>query len=105
MKNQRENVIITADRKWLKDVVHIIPEQERRTMDMDEIKTIFDGKWVFSIHTEDDPFTAVPVIIADKPYEGSEEGIYGQFNDSEQNGYTSYTSLLLTSNILGFEVL
>ena len=86
-------------------MVTIIPEQERKRMGMDEIQAAFDGKWVFLVQTNDVPFSAVPVVIADEPYEGSENEIYEQFSDSDANGITGHVSLLLSASMLGFEVL
>jgi hypothetical protein len=40
--------------------------KDRKAMSMEEIKKVYSGKWIFSIHTKDNPFSAVPVILADR---------------------------------------
>ena len=84
-------------------MVQIIPEQERRAMCREEIRKTYNGKWVFMAHVKDSPFSAVPVIIADKPYEGSESGIYTPFKENSRYGVTSYISLLMGVSMMGFE--
>lgn len=85
-------------------MVTVIPKQERKRMGMEELQAAYDGKWVFLVQTEDVPFSAVPVVVADEPYEGSESELYEQFSDGKENGVTGHVSLLLSASMLGFEV-
>ena len=85
-------------------MVSTIPENEQRAMSKEEIKEAFNGRWIFMTHIQDDPYSAVPVVIADTPYEGSEDGIYQDYVNDERYGVTGYTSLLLCASMTGFEV-
>jgi len=77
-------------------VVTIIPENERKLMTYDEVKSIFDGKWVFLTHAIIAPGTfpekGVPTVIADKPFEGVESSLYDEF-DKDEYGQTISTDL------------
>ena len=85
-------------------MVIIIPEQDRVAMSRKAIKEAYDGKWIFLIQIKNSPeYSAIPVVIADKPYEDREQGIYNQFQSAEC-GLTGHISLLTTSGMLGFEV-
>jgi hypothetical protein len=82
-----------------------IPKEEQKRMSYEAIEKSYDGKWVFLIDIIDDPFSGIPVIIADEPMEDAEEGIYKQFTSSAlANGtLTGCVSLLkLTPSISGF---
>ena len=83
-------------------MVYLIPEQERKVMSIAEMEAAFDGKWVFTIHNKETPFAAIPVIIADKPYEGSENGIYDDFKNNPQNGIKGHVSFLFACSLEGF---
>jgi hypothetical protein len=85
-------------------MVSTIPTNERRAMSKEEIRNTFNGRWIFLTHIQDNPYSAVPVIVADAPYEGSEEGIYQEYLGSDNYGITGHTSLLLCTSMTGFEV-
>ena len=85
-------------------MVSTIPKQERRAMSRDEIRDTFNGRWIFLTHIQDDPYSAVPVFVADSPYEGSEDGIYQEYLNNDNYGITGYKSLLLCAGMTGFEV-
>ena len=65
---------------------------------IEEIKAKYDGRWVFLTNCE---FTVgsklvhgIPRVIADKQYEGVDDGIYEIYDDKELFGEsTSYTLL------------
>jgi len=82
---------------------YVIPEHERKSMSKKEIREVYSGKWVFLTNVKDNPFSAIPTVIADKSYGGTEDGIYEQFEDVSEYGTTSYISLLLSASMLGFE--
>ncbi|MDR0220117.1 MAG: hypothetical protein LBI54_01775 [Lachnospiraceae bacterium] len=85
-------------------MVTVISEDNRIKMSRESIKSAYDGKWVFLINVNLEPqYSAVPVVIADKPYEGREKGIYKPFQDGEGYGLTGYVSLLRTCSMEGFE--
>jgi len=67
----------------------IIPPEERKEYTHDELREIFDGKWLYLVNSQ---FTggnglikATPVVVADNELEGIEEGIYKEFKT--KNGY------------------
>jgi hypothetical protein len=85
-------------------MVTVIPEDNRTKMSRESIRSAYDGKWVFMIDVNLEPqYSAVPVVIADKPYEGREQGIYRQFQEDDGYGLTGYVSLLRTCSMEGFE--
>jgi hypothetical protein len=94
----------TTVAKEVGSVVSTIPANERRAMSKEEIRKAFDGRWIFLTHIQDNPYSAIPVIIADTPYEGSEEGIYQEYLSNDIYGTTGHTSLLLCASMTGFEV-
>jgi hypothetical protein len=67
------------------DMVQIL--ENPKMMTKDEIDVEFDGKWVYivrAIFTNSKGLVeGMPVIIADKPFEGNENGIYEQFDSEE----------------------
>jgi len=83
----------------------IIPENERRVISAAKIKEMYDGKWIFLTNIKDNPYTAIPVIIADKPYEDRGKGIYRQFSEDAMYGLTGHMDLLFSASMLGFEVM
>jgi len=85
-------------------MVSTIPVNERKAMSKEEINNAFNGRWIFLTNIQESPYSAVPVIVADSPYEGSEEGIYKEYFDSDDYGITGHTSLLLCTSMTGFEV-
>lgn len=107
LTNRRKQSIIlfrNYGREEVSVVVTIISEQERKRMRMNEIKEEFDGKWIFTVNTETNPFSAIPAVVADKPYEDRDRGIYIQFNDEARYGTTGHVSLLTGARMFGFEV-
>ena len=67
----------------------IIPPEERKEYTWEELRDIFDGKWLYLVNSQ---FTdgnglikATPVVVADSELEGIEEGIYKEFRT--KNGY------------------
>ena len=58
-----------------------------KVLTKDEIEKEFDGKWVYIVKAK---FTdskslveGMPVVVADSPFEGNEDGIYEQFDSKE----------------------
>ena len=85
-------------------MVSTIPTNERKAMSKKEIKDTYNGRWIFLTNIQDDPYSAVPVVVADAPYEGSEDGVYQEYIGNDNYGTTGYTSLLLCASMTGFEV-
>jgi len=52
-----------------------------------EIREAYDGKWVYIVKADitrhGELLTGMPVVIADEPYEGREDGIYMQYRKPE----------------------
>jgi hypothetical protein len=73
-----------------------------KRMTIQEIDSSFDGKWVYIIQCEETEgyktIAGVPVVIADGPFEGVDEGIYNQFDDPRYEPTLSYSVLLPTLN-------
>jgi hypothetical protein len=71
-----------------------------KRMSIQEIDNSFDGKWVYIVRCEksegNKTVAGIPVIIADGPFEGVEDGIYNQFKDDTHGLTLSYTALLPT---------
>ena len=71
----------------------IIPQSERKAYTYDELKSHFNGKWVFLIHAELTPglstVKGTPVVIADTAYEGTGTGIYNDFETGEYGELTT----------------
>ena len=63
----------------------IIPQVERREYTFEQLKELFDGKWVYLINAEFNDahglLKATPVVVADSELEGIEEGIYEQYHN------------------------
>ena len=77
-----------------------------KRMSRKQIIEEFKGKWVFLVDLYGPKFgwfeSAVPVVVADKLFEGRETGIYKKLND-EYNGNTMDWSFLPNEiNIFGF---
>jgi hypothetical protein len=84
----------------------VLSENRRRRMTREELGKEFDGKWIFLTQIVDEPFSAVPTVIADTPMEGSEDGVYDSFIEtaSLEGGATGELSLLKwTVSISGFK--
>jgi len=83
----------------------ILNNQKRMTRE--EIREEFQGKWVFLVDLDSaSPFerfeTAVPAVVADKLFEGSETGIYKELNERYNNNTTDMTFLNNLINVFGF---
>ena len=76
--------------------------QNPKRMSIQEIDDSFNGKWVYIVQCEKTEghktIAGVPVVVADGPFEGVEEGIYNQFKDDIYRPTLSYTALLPTLN-------
>lgn len=75
-------------------MVTLIPENERKMMSYEDIKSEYKGKWIFMVKVTDNPFWAMPVIIADKWWEDYDKGIYRDLSDDVDSGATMHLSLL-----------
>jgi len=68
-----------------------------KLMTKDEIDKTYDGKWVYivkaNVTREGTVIDGTPVIIADEPYEGVEDGIYEHFRNEENEERLSYDLL------------
>lgn len=76
-----------------------------KRMTKDEIRTAFANKWVFVVECDfslSAPMkTGIPIVIADRAWEGREEGIYAKLK--EQYGHTMHLSFLTNElNVFGF---
>ena len=60
-----------------------------RMMSGEEIEKTFDGKWVYivkaNITRNGKLIEGMPVVVADIPFEGTENGIYEQYRKPEYN--------------------
>jgi hypothetical protein len=76
-----------------------------KRMTFSEMYEEFNGKWVYTVKPEKPPgtfITAIPVVIADIPYEGDETGIYDKI-DNEYGGDTmDITGFMNKYHIFGF---
>jgi len=52
-----------------------------------EIREAYDGKWVYIVKAEitrhGELLSGIPVVVADTPYEGNDDGIYEQYDTVE----------------------
>ncbi|MCL1987867.1 MAG: hypothetical protein FWG64_07850 [Firmicutes bacterium] len=83
----------------------IIKNPQRMTRD--EVFTKFTGKWVFIIHLEGELFqfweSGIPVVVADIPWEGDNEGVYNIFlNDPNITRRTDICLLKSQIKLFGF---
>ena len=78
-----------------------------RRMSLKEITEEFDGKWVFVVRLEGPLYgwfdTAVPVVVADKPFEGFNTGIYERLSEEYGGNYSDLTLLPNEYNVFGFD--
>jgi hypothetical protein len=84
-----------------------VPESGRVAMTREQIREKYDGKWLFIIRVSEDPYSVIPVVVADAPMEGSESGIYKrlQAEARAERRVTSCISLLPGSaGMSGFEI-
>jgi hypothetical protein len=75
-------------------MVTIIPEEKQKRMNYEDIEKEYDGKWLFMVKVVLEPFSAVPVIIADNWWEDNDKGIYKALKSDASNGATMHLSLL-----------
>jgi hypothetical protein len=58
-----------------------------KMMSKDEIETEFDGKWVYIVKAEfavgKRLIQGIPVIVAESPFEGQDDGIYEMYRTAE----------------------
>jgi len=77
-----------------------------KRMSREQISEEFQGKWVFLVGMEGPlyrPFeSAIPIVIADKPFEGSETGIYKRLHDEHGEYSMDISFLPMEYNIFGF---
>ena len=70
-----------------------------------EVANAFNGKWIYLVDLEGSPFTwfksAIPAVVADKEFAGSETGIYDKLNE-KYNGNITTWSLLHDEFMFGF---
>ncbi|MCL2225939.1 MAG: hypothetical protein FWB96_13305 [Defluviitaleaceae bacterium] len=81
----------------------ILKDQKRMTSK--EINKTFKGKWVYMIKPEDCPerfYTAIPVVIADIPFEGVETGLYDKIYDEYDGDVMSIAYLMNKYHVFGF---
>jgi len=68
-----------------------------------EIQEKYFGKWVYCVKPEGPPFgwveSAIPMVVADKPYEDSSSGIYTKIHND--NGEYIYTFDLRDNLMIG----
>ncbi|MCL2169941.1 MAG: hypothetical protein FWB74_07945 [Defluviitaleaceae bacterium] len=81
--------------------------ENKQRMTRDEIRQKFDGKWIFLVDLEGElysPFaSAIPVVVADSPWDGYETGIYHEFRDNlDYNSYMHFSLLKDEWNVFGF---
>jgi hypothetical protein len=81
-------------------MTRVIPENARKRMSREEIHQEYDGKWLYLIHVELNPFYAVPVVVADDWWEDRETGIYQSFRSDISNGATMHLSLLKSLEVM-----
>ena len=72
-------------------------------MSYNEMKSAFDGKWIYVVNCEFTPgdrlIRGIPVIIADMQFEGVDTGIYDKY-DSDEYGITLSKSFLDTFGLI-----
>jgi len=71
-------------------------------MSREEVYEKYDGKWLFIIHLEGEPFqpweTGIPVVVADSDWEGDDEGIYDVYYDDPSITRLMHLSLIRDEN-------
>ncbi|MCL2388122.1 MAG: hypothetical protein FWC89_11345 [Defluviitaleaceae bacterium] len=77
-----------------------------KRMSRTQIFEQFKGKWIYMVKPEGPMFSlfdsAVPVVVADFPYEGHETGIYEKLHH-EYDGSSMNLSLCSGYNVFGFD--
>ncbi|MCL1882977.1 MAG: hypothetical protein FWF81_04395 [Defluviitaleaceae bacterium] len=77
-----------------------------KRMSSEQIKEKFKGKWVFLVEPEGSPFgwfnSAIPMVVADEPFEGSEMGIYYNLDDKYNGKTIDWTLPPFKKNVFGF---
>jgi predicted secreted protein len=61
--------------------------EDPKVMSSEEINKMFDGKWVYIVKAvvtkHGELIDGIPVIVADTPFEGNNDGIYEQYDTAE----------------------
>jgi len=83
--------------------MYMILENPKR-MTKKEMRSEFVNKWVYAVDCDFDigvPMkTGIPMVLADSPWEGSEDGIYEKLDDKYER--TTYLSFLTNElNVFG----
>ena len=77
-----------------------------RRMNRKQIKEEFKGKWVFLVNPEGSAMgwfdSAIPIIVADEPFEGSETGIYKKLDYEYSGKTTDWTLPPFKHSVFGF---
>ena len=85
----------------------VIPPEERKEYTWEELRDIFDGKWVYIANTQFSDgngfIKGTPVVIADSELEGLEEGIYNQFKRNKEYGVRADADFTGKSGFYWFE--
>ena len=85
-------------------MIEIIPESERKMYSRKEIHEKFEGKWLYLINAEYSKsrtlIKAKVAVVADKKYEGHEEGIYLKLNERVNNPTSEYDMRDLPPSII-----
>ena len=74
----------------------IIPQNKRKLCTYDQIKQLYDGKWIFLTNVEFSKglkiLKGTPAVLADRAFEDHSSGIYDELENGEY-GKTATTDL------------
>ena len=77
-------------------MITVIPTSERKLYSYDQIKQLYDGKWIFLTNVEFSKglriLKGTPVVLADRAFEEHAGGIYDELENGE-HGKTATTDL------------
>ncbi|MCL2199459.1 MAG: hypothetical protein FWB80_11090 [Defluviitaleaceae bacterium] len=79
--------------------------KEPKRMTAEEINASFKGKWVLTARPEPKFSlyqTAIPLVIADAPFEGDETGMYDKLSDEYDGDIMHLTHLMGRFHVFGF---
>ena len=80
--------------------------ESSKRMSTKQIMNEFNGKWVFLVDLDRPPTgwfkSAVPAVIADEPFAGSETGIYDELDEKYKGNTTAWSFLSNELNVFGF---
>ena len=75
-------------------------------MSREQIFKDFKGKWVFLVGLEGPKYgrfeTAIPTVVADKHFDGSETGIYDRLHSEYGENSMNLSLLSLENSVFGF---